>query len=48
MEEIAKLRKEAVHKANPIRRYKPLKMMSSDKPLTDPHSPAFTHRSKAD
>jgi targeting protein for Xklp2 len=46
MEEIARLRKEAVHKANPIRRYKPLKILSADKPLTDPHSPAFLSRSK--
>jgi targeting protein for Xklp2 len=46
MEEIARLRKEAVHKANPIRHYKPLNILSSDKPLTDPHSPAFLSRSK--
>jgi targeting protein for Xklp2 len=46
MEEIARLRKEAVHKANPIRRYKPLKILSSDKPLTDPHSPACLSHSK--
>jgi targeting protein for Xklp2 len=46
MEEVARLRKEAVHRANPIRCYKPLKIMTSDKPLTDPHSPAFLSRSK--
>jgi targeting protein for Xklp2 len=46
MEEIARLRKEAVHKANPIRRYKPLTILNSDKPLTDPLSPAFSSRSK--
>jgi targeting protein for Xklp2 len=46
MEEIARLRKEAVHKANPIRCYKPLQIMSSDKALTDPHSPAFSTRPK--
>lgn len=46
MEEIAKLRKEAIHKANPIRHYKPLRIMNSDKILTDPSSPAFSHHSK--
>jgi targeting protein for Xklp2 len=46
MEEIARFRKEAVHKGNPIQRHKPLKVLSSDKPLTDPHSPAFLSRSK--
>jgi hypothetical protein len=46
MEEIAKLRKEAVHKANPIRHYKPLKIKTLDVELTDPHSPAFSYHSK--
>jgi targeting protein for Xklp2 len=46
MEEVARLRKEAVHKANPVRCYKPLKITGSDKPLTDPLSPAFSTRSK--
>jgi hypothetical protein len=40
MEEAARLRKESVHKANLIRRYKPTNIMRSDKPLTDPHSPS--------
>jgi len=44
MEEVARLRKESVHKANPIRRYKPTSIMSSDKLLTDPHSPSFMSR----
>jgi hypothetical protein len=44
MEEVARLRKESVHKANPVRRYKPTNIMSSDKLLTDPHSPSFMSR----
>jgi hypothetical protein len=47
MEEVARLRKESVHKANPIRRYKPTNIMSSNKLLTDPHSPSFMSRPRA-
>ena len=47
MEEVARLRKEADHKANPIRRYKPTNIMSSDKLLTDPHSLSFMSRPRA-
>jgi hypothetical protein len=47
MEEGARLRKEAVHKAHPIRRYKPISLMSSDKLLTDPLSPSFMSRQRA-
>jgi len=47
MEEVARLRKEAVHKANPVRRYKPTNIMTSDKLLTDPHSPSFMSRARA-
>ena len=47
MEEVARLRKESVHKANPIRRYKPTYIMSSEKLLTDPHSPSFMSRPRA-
>lgn len=39
--EIMRLRKEAVHKANPIRHYKPVKIMPSSKPPTEPVSPKF-------
>jgi len=40
-EEIAELRKAAVHKAQPIRAYKPIEVKPSEKPLTLPHSPKF-------
>ncbi|NXL85647.1 TPX2B protein, partial [Alectura lathami] len=43
-EEIAKLRQELVHKANPVRRYRSLEVKSSDKPLTTPRSPNFSDR----
>ncbi|XP_078720217.1 uncharacterized protein LOC144936889 isoform X1 [Lampetra fluviatilis] len=33
-----------VHKANPVRRYKKLEVMGSDKPLTSPVSPKFSTR----
>eukprot|EP00092_Neocalanus_flemingeri_P022685 GFUD01024605.1.p1 GENE.GFUD01024605.1~~GFUD01024605.1.p1 ORF type:complete len:734 (-),score=225.55 GFUD01024605.1:140-2341(-) len=40
-EEVVKLRKAAVHKAQPIRNYKPIEVKPSDKPLTYPSSPNF-------
>ncbi|NXM83801.1 TPX2B protein, partial [Oenanthe oenanthe] len=43
-EEIAKLRQEMVHKANPIRRYRSVEVKSSDQPLTTPVSPKFSDR----
>ncbi|NXS80416.1 TPX2B protein, partial [Erpornis zantholeuca] len=43
-EEIAKLRQEMVHKANPIRKYRSLEMKSTDQPLTVPKSPNFSDR----
>ncbi|XP_033922797.1 targeting protein for Xklp2 isoform X2 [Melopsittacus undulatus] len=43
-EEIAKLRQEMVHKANPIRKYRSLEVKSSDQPLTTPKSPNFSDR----
>ncbi|NXI70349.1 TPX2 protein, partial [Anseranas semipalmata] len=43
-EEIAKLRQELVHKANPIRRYRGVEVKSSDQPLTMPKSPNFSDR----
>ncbi|NXP69295.1 TPX2B protein, partial [Chloropsis cyanopogon] len=43
-EEVAKLRQEMVHKANPIRRYRSLEVKSSHQPLTIPKSPNFSDR----
>lgn len=43
-EEVAKLRKELVHKANPIRKYSAVEVKSSDQPLTVPVSPNFSTR----
>uniref|UniRef100_A0A2K6TMP5 TPX2 microtubule nucleation factor n=1 Tax=Saimiri boliviensis boliviensis TaxID=39432 RepID=A0A2K6TMP5_SAIBB len=43
-EELARLRKELVHKANPIRKYQGLEIKSSDQPLTVPVSPKFSTR----
>lgn len=39
--EIQKLRREIVHKANPIRHYKPVEIKPSSKPPTEPMSPKF-------
>ncbi|RMB95740.1 hypothetical protein DUI87_27853 [Hirundo rustica rustica] len=43
-EEVAKLRQEMVHKANPIRKYRSLEVKPSDQPLTMPKSPNFSDR----
>ncbi|XP_052539722.1 targeting protein for Xklp2 isoform X1 [Tympanuchus pallidicinctus] len=43
-EEIAKLRQELVHKANPIRRYRSVEVKPSEQPLTMPKSPNFSDR----
>uniref|UniRef100_A0A3B5KY06 Uncharacterized protein n=1 Tax=Xiphophorus couchianus TaxID=32473 RepID=A0A3B5KY06_9TELE len=43
-EEIARLRQEQVHKAQPIRHYKPVAVKKSDAPLTVPESPNFSKR----
>ncbi|XP_051515310.1 targeting protein for Xklp2-like isoform X3 [Myxocyprinus asiaticus] len=43
-EEIARLRQEQVHKAQPIRRYKPVELKKSDMSLTVPQSPKFSDR----
>ncbi|XP_006860835.1 PREDICTED: targeting protein for Xklp2 [Chrysochloris asiatica] len=43
-EELAQLRKELVHKANPIRKYQTVEVKSSDQPLTVPVSPKFSTR----
>ncbi|XP_012714335.1 targeting protein for Xklp2 isoform X1 [Fundulus heteroclitus] len=43
-EEIARLRQEQVHKAQPIRHYKPVAVKKSEIPLTVPESPNFSKR----
>ncbi|XP_030358911.1 targeting protein for Xklp2 isoform X1 [Strigops habroptila] len=43
-EEVAKLRQEMVHKANPIRKYRSVEVKSSEQPLTTPKSPNFSDR----
>uniref|UniRef100_A0A1A8RAQ1 TPX2, microtubule-associated, homolog n=1 Tax=Nothobranchius rachovii TaxID=451742 RepID=A0A1A8RAQ1_9TELE len=43
-EEIARLRQEQVHKAQPIRHYKPVQLKKSEIPLTVPESPNFSDR----
>lgn len=44
---IAKLRAEMVHHPNPIRRYAPVVVKPSDKPLTEAESPRFSERLRA-
>ncbi|XP_041377043.1 targeting protein for Xklp2 homolog isoform X2 [Gigantopelta aegis] len=41
---IAKLRAEMIHKANPVKKYCPVQVHLSDKPLTEPMSPRFSER----
>ena len=41
-EEIKRKRQEAVHKAQPVRHFRPLEIKGSDRPLTDAHSPKFS------
>ncbi|NXR78219.1 TPX2B protein, partial [Pycnonotus jocosus] len=43
-EEVAKLRQDMVHKANPIRKYRSVEVKPSDQPLTMPKSPNFSDR----
>ncbi|XP_005943517.1 targeting protein for Xklp2 isoform X1 [Haplochromis burtoni] len=43
-EEVARLRQEQVHKAQPIRHYKPVAVKKSEVPLTIPESPNFSDR----
>ncbi|NXK23231.1 TPX2 protein, partial [Arenaria interpres] len=43
-EEVAKLRQELVHKANPIRKYRSVEVKPSGQPLTMPKSPNFSDR----
>ncbi|XP_069581306.1 targeting protein for Xklp2 isoform X1 [Brachyistius frenatus] len=43
-EEVARLRQEQVHKARPVRNYKPVAVKKSEVPLTVPESPNFSDR----
>lgn len=43
-QEVERLRQEATFSANPVRRYKTLKVHASDKPITVPESPRFSER----
>ncbi|XP_070766579.1 targeting protein for Xklp2 [Enoplosus armatus] len=43
-EEVARMRQEQVHKAQPIRHYKPVAVKKSEVPLTVPQSPNFSDR----
>ncbi|XP_034447302.1 targeting protein for Xklp2-like isoform X2 [Hippoglossus hippoglossus] len=43
-EEITRLRQEQVHKAQPVKHYKPVLVKKSDVPLTVPHTPKFSDR----
>ncbi|XP_073325599.1 targeting protein for Xklp2 isoform X2 [Pagrus major] len=43
-EEISRMRQEQVHKAQPIRHYKPVALKKSEVPLTVPQSPNFSDR----
>lgn len=45
-EEISRLRQEVVHKAQPVRKFKPVEVKTSDLPLTVPKSPKFSERFK--
>ncbi|KAJ8370776.1 hypothetical protein SKAU_G00108040 [Synaphobranchus kaupii] len=43
-EEIAQLRQEQIHKAQPVRHYKPVEVKKSEEALTIPQSPKFSDR----
>ncbi|KAM9751139.1 LOW QUALITY PROTEIN: targeting protein for Xklp2 [Menidia menidia] len=43
-QEVARLRQEQVHKAQPVRHYKPVSVKKSEVPLTVPESPNFSDR----
>ncbi|KAG1682111.1 Targeting protein for Xklp2 [Nymphon striatum] len=45
--EVAKLRKQIVHKAQPIKKYKPVLITGSDLELTQPSSPRFSTRNRS-
>ncbi|XP_064154226.1 targeting protein for Xklp2-like [Anguilla rostrata] len=43
-EEITELRQQQIHKAQPVRRYKPVELKKSEESLTIPQSPKFSDR----
>ena len=43
---IRNLRKQLVHKPNPIRKYRALEIKQSEKELTDPHSPEWQSKKR--
>ena len=45
--EIQRLRREAIHKAQPVRNYKGIQIHPSDKPVTEPMSPRFTYQERS-
>ena len=45
-EEIKRMRRQAVHKAQPVRHYKGVEVTQSDKPLTTPIGPNFSQLSR--
>ena len=44
--EIQKMRKEAVHKAQPVRHYKTVEIQRAEKPVTIPNSPKFAYEER--
>lgn len=46
-EQLKQLRQDAVHKANPVRNYKPVEIQKSVKPLTEPQTPKFECKKRA-
>jgi len=46
-EEVRQMRRDAVHKAQPIKQYKPIHIVPSDRPITDARSPNWSHKHKA-
>ena len=45
-QEVARMRVENVHKAKPVRKYRPVQVVQNTKPLTEPHTPRFSERLK--
>lgn len=44
MDLIKNMRQQTIHKAEPIKKYKPILIRKSVKPVTVPHSPKFSTR----
>ncbi|XP_022108110.1 targeting protein for Xklp2 homolog [Acanthaster planci] len=45
-QEMTRQRAEAVHRAQPVRHYKAVEVLPSSKPLTQPHTPKFSNRTR--